>query len=119
MSHNCTRGCCPHPHAHVQAGCLADAKCQAWTYVKRPPLNGSCCYKGGVTKYVHPVWVNILELIKCTPFNGSCCYKGGVTKYVHPVWVNILELVKFTPLNGSCCYKGGVTKYVHPAGLIY
>jgi len=32
-----------------QAACTADgAKCQAYTYVKRPPLVGSCCLKGSV-----------------------------------------------------------------------
>ena len=32
-----------------QAACTADgAKCQAYTYVVRPPLAGSCCLKGGV-----------------------------------------------------------------------
>ena len=36
------------PHI-CQAACTADGeKCQAWTYVTRPPLVGSCCLKGTV-----------------------------------------------------------------------
>jgi len=36
------------PHI-CQAACTADGdKCQAWTYVTRPPLVGSCCLKGAV-----------------------------------------------------------------------
>ena len=26
---------------------MANAKCQAWTYVVRPPLHAACCQKGG------------------------------------------------------------------------
>ena len=36
------------PHI-CQAACTADgARCQAWTYVTRPPLVGSCCLKSTV-----------------------------------------------------------------------
>ena len=36
------------PHT-CQAACTADgARCQAWTYVTRPPLVGSCCLKASV-----------------------------------------------------------------------
>jgi hypothetical protein len=34
-----------------EAACDADAKCQAWTYVVRPPLHASCCLKGGIPSY--------------------------------------------------------------------
>lgn len=35
--------------AHIcEAACAADPRCQAYTYVTRPPLAGSCCLKEGV-----------------------------------------------------------------------
>lgn len=34
------------PHI-CQSACLSDPKCEAWTYVTRPPLVGSCCQKLG------------------------------------------------------------------------
>ena len=39
------------PHI-CQAACTADSNCQSFTYVKRPPLVGSCCLKGSVPQQV-------------------------------------------------------------------